>query len=242
MVGDRLDVIASGPTAPDGTTYGDARGVVHKYGLQCQVPRRVYDLLTSGAQGRIPETLKEGSPVFQRVGNKIIGSNTQAVEAASKRCTELGLASEIVNTGIHGEARVAARRFAEKAREVRRRLKPGGKAMCLVAGGETTVTVRGQGIWGRNMEFALAFAMSIEGEDGITLLSAGTDGTDGPTDAAGAIVDGRTTTTAQAGGIDPTKHLENNDSYDFFEKAGGLFITGPTGTNVMDLQLIVLRP
>jgi hydroxypyruvate reductase/glycerate 2-kinase len=242
VIDDRLDVIASGPFAPDETTYGDALGVLDKYGLGAAVPRRVYDLLTSGAEGRIPETLKKGNPVFQKVDNTIVGNNEQAIAAAGRRCAELGFAREVVARGMRGEATDAARWLAEKAREMRGRLRPGGKAVCLIAGGETTVTVRGQGVGGRNMELALAFAIHIEGEEGITLLSAGTDGTDGPTDAAGAVVDGRTAQAARAAGLDPVKYLEDNNSYTFFKSAGGLFITGPTGTNVMDIQILLLRP
>jgi glycerate-2-kinase len=242
VIDDSSGVIASGPTAPDETTYGDALGVLDKYGLQAAVPRRVYDLLSSGAEGRIRETPKRGNPVFRKVSNTIVGSNAQAIGAALTRCGELGFASEVAATGVRGEARSAARRLSEKAREMRGRRQPGGKAVCLIAGGETTVTVKGQGVGGRNMELALAFAIDIEGEEGITLLSAGTDGTDGPTDAAGAMVDSRTAQAARAAGIDPAKYLENNDSYTFFKSAGGLFITGPTGTNVMDLQIVLLRP
>ena len=242
VIGDSLDVIASGPTAPDGTTYGDALKVLDKYGLRTAVPRSVFDLLASGAEGQIPETPKVGDPVFRRVENTVIGSNNQAIEAASNRCADLDLLSEIAGTGVRGEAREAGRWLAEKAREIRGRLRPGGKPVCLIAGGETTVTVRGRGVGGRNMELALAFAIHIEGEAGITLLSAGTDGTDGPTDAAGAMADGRTTATARTAGVDPVRYLDNNDSYTFFKENGGLLVTGPTGTNVMDLQVILVRP
>lgn len=242
VVGDRVDTVASGPTAPDRSTYSEALEVLAKYGLRDLVPKRVEGLLVSGAGERIPETLREGDPVFGRVENVIVGSNDLAIEAALARCDDLGLEGLVVGRGLEGEARLAGRWLAEKAREVRRDRGPGGKRLCLVSGGETTVTVRGKGVGGRNMELALAFAREIEGEEGITLLSAGTDGTDGPTDAAGAVVDGSTIGTARRAGVDAAAYLGENDSYTFFQKNGGLLVTGPTGTNVMDIQLVLVDP
>ena len=239
VIGDRLDVIASGPTAPDATTFGDALDVLEKYCLRGKTPSSIIALLEKGVRSAVAETPKEDDPVFKRVKNIIIGSNMTAVRAAADKARSLGLTTETISSEIRGEARIAGRELAEKAKALKRE-GSGGLPACLVSGGETTVTVTGKGKGGRNMELALSFALEVEGEDGITLLSAGTDGGDGPTDAAGAIVDGHTITRARAAGLAAPEYLADNDSYNFFEKAGGLFLTGPTGTNVMDLQIILV--
>ncbi len=242
VIDDRLDVIASGPTAPDETTYAGAIGVIEKYEIQDAVPRNVYEHLMKGKEGRLTETPKKGDPAFVGVRNKIVGSNKQAMEAARKRCEELGLDAVMVDGVIRGEARDAGRWLAIKARKIQKGRTGARKGLCLISGGETTVTVRGRGAGGRNMELALAAALEMEGIDNITLLSAGTDGTDGPTDAAGAIVDGHSVAKGRAKGIDPEASLLDNDSYRFFQHSGDLFVSGPTGTNVMDIQLILMRP
>jgi glycerate 2-kinase len=239
VINDRLDVIASGPTSPDKTTYWDAIKIIEKYRLEKEVPETVMDLLNKGSQGLVPETPKENNPVFQRVKNMIIGSNKMAINAAKNEAEALGYKATILSAEIHGEARVAARYLAKKALELKKS-KNSVRKMCLIAGGETTVSVRGLGSGGRNMETALTFALEIEGMSGITFLSAGTDGTDGPTDAAGAIVDGQTVMKARLMGINPERYLQDNDSYNFFKSIDELFITGPTGTNVMDIQITLL--
>jgi glycerate 2-kinase len=239
VVGDRLDVIASGPTAPDRTTYDDALTVLENRRLLRAVPWSVVELLSRGKAGEIPESPKEGNPVFQAVDNIIIGSLPMALAAAGKTADRLGLKTEILSAQVAGEAREAGRWLAHKAIAVRATRKD-QLPLCLMAGGETTVTVTGAGKGGRNMELALAFAMEIDGCGGITLLSAGTDGSDGPTDAAGALVDGTTIPLARNQGLDPADFLRDNDTYSFFKKSGVLFKTGPTGTNVMDIQIIVL--
>jgi glycerate 2-kinase len=239
VIGDRLDVIASGPTAPDYTTFSDALSVLRKYDLLSRTPGSIVDLFKRGAGSAVPETPKKDDPAFERVENIIIGSNWTAVRSAAEKSESLGLDTEIISSAISGEARTVGKELAERSKKLKRG-KTSGPAACLIAGGETTVTVTGEGTGGRNMELALSFAMEIDGCDGITLLSAGTDGTDGPTDAAGAIVDGGTIAGAKSSGLAPREYLENNDSYHFFRKAGGLFITGPTGTNVMDLQVILI--
>ena len=239
VINNRLDVIASGPTSPDKTTYSDAIKIIEKYRLEEEVPKTVMDLLNKGLQGLVPETPKEGNPVFQRVKNMIIGSNKMAINAAKNEAEALGYKATILSAEIHGEARVAARYLAKKALELKKS-KNSVRKMCLIAGGETTVSVRGLGSGGRNMETALTFALEIEGMSGITFLSAGTDGTDGPTDAAGAIVDGQTVMKARLMGINPERYLQDNDSYNFFKSIDELFITGPTGTNVMDIQITLL--
>jgi glycerate 2-kinase len=243
VISNRLDVIASGPTAPDRTTYSEALKVIEKYELKPKIPAKVFNVLRQGLQGRLAETPKEGAPVFRKVDNRIIASNRDALEAAGKRAVALGYEAEIVSSEISGEAREAGRRLAKKAVEFREALGPRpGRKICLLSGGETTVTVKGRGKGGRNMELALSFAIEAAGRPGITLLSAGTDGTDGPTDAAGAVVDGQTIIRAGAMGIDPGAYLKNNDSYHFFKKIDELLITGPTRTNVMDVQIVLLDP
>lgn len=232
VIGDSPDVIASGPTAPDSSTWQDAIGVIDKYGAK--VPESVVELLRKGAEGSLPDSPKPGDFIFEKVENIIVGSNKLALSAAREEAEILGFSTELLTSTLCGEAREAARWLASAAS--RRRKRPA----CLIAGGETTVTVRGTGKGGRNTELALAFSLEVEGKDGITLLSAGTDGTDGPTDAAGAVVDGSTAPDARRAGMDPREYLDNNDSYTFFERAGGLLKTGPTGTNVMDVDIILL--
>jgi len=242
VIGDRLDVIASGPTAPDKTTFGDAHKVLEKYKLLDRIPESVRCVIEDGINGLIPDTPKEGNPLFSGVENIIIGSNRIALTAAKQKAEEFGFGAEIISSELQGEARETGKWLAEKAKDFKESMKQGSKtSRCLISGGETTVTVKGKGLGGRNMELALAFAIGIDGIDGITLLSAGTDGTDGPTDAAGAIVDGKTVETARTAGLDPEVYLNNNDSYTFFKKIDDLLITGPTGTNVMDVQIMVIK-
>lgn len=242
VIGDKLDVIASGPTAPDRSTYQEALAVLRRYVPEEKFPASVLKVLSRGAAGQIAETPKHGSPIFQRVENRIIGSNQTALEAAGNRASRLGYETTVLSNEIQGEAREAGRRLAARALEFKRARGSGrsGK-VCLLSGGETTVTVKGAGKGGRNMELALAFAMEIDRIAGITLLSAGTDGTDGPTEAAGALVDGRTLARAREAGLEGANFLAANDSYHFFAQTGELFITGPTNTNVMDLQIVLIE-
>jgi glycerate-2-kinase len=237
--GDSLDVIASGPTAPDSSTFSDALAVLQKHGILDRVPRSVINMLVRGRNGELPETLKQGDPVFDRVRNIIIGNNLRALNAAKNRSESLGLKTVMLSHDIRGEARDAGSWLAEKALEISSG--NSSRPICLISGGETTVTVRGKGKGGRNIELALGFAIKIEDAEGITLLSAGTDGTDGPTDAAGAVADGKTISRARSLGLDPVKYLEENDSYNFFRQIDSLFITGPTGTNVMDIQIMLIE-
>jgi len=239
VIGDSLDVIASGPTSPDETTFRDALDVIEKYDLRDKIPDPILNILIKGSEGSEKETPKKGHPVFERVENIIIGSNKIATEAAAKEAMASGFETTILSSEIQGEARDVAKWLAKKAIESRAG-KIAGKKICLISGGETTVTVKGNGLGGRNTELALAFAQEIAGLEGITLLSAGTDGTDGPTDAAGAMVNGQTSRKANAKGLNPVAYLQNNDSYTFFKNTGELIITGSTGTNVMDIQIILL--
>ena len=238
VIGDHLETIASGPTAPDETTYKHALTVLKKFNLFKKVPPSVLDLLRKGEKGIIPETLKKDNPVFKKVTNIIVGNNKKALQAIKHQAVKLGFNAQIISAELSGEAREVAKSLANLALKTQK-TSP-NLPLFLISGGETTVTVKGPGIGGRNTELALAFALEIAGKKGITLLSAGSDGTDGPTDAAGAIVNGDTVHKAKDLGLDPERFLENNDSYNFFKKIRGLFITGPTGTNVMDIQIIVV--
>jgi len=242
VIGDPLDVIASGPTAPDETTYGDALAVIDRYRLRGKIPDAVTETLEMGGRLEIPETPKAGDAVFAKVTNVIVGNSRIALGIAEAKAKEAGCETTVLTAELTGEAADAGRWLAGKAREAKRSLAGGaGKKICLIAGGETTVAVLGSGRGGRNMELALAFAEEITGTDGITLLSAGTDGTDGPTDAAGAFADGATAERAAKTGMAAESYLMNNDSYTFFKAEGGLFVTGPTGTNVMDIQIILIE-
>jgi len=240
IVGDPLDAIASGPTVPDPTTYADALAILDKYRIRQEIPASVRAHLEAGAAGKLAETPKPDDPMFTRVRNLMVGSNIQALEAAAKEARLQGLPPMILSSSIEGETREVARVHAALAREARATGHPAAAPLCLISGGETTVTLRGQGKGGRNQEFALAAAFDIAELRDVVILSAGTDGTDGPTDAAGAVVDGETLARARAAGLDPRKALDENDAYPFFEALGDLVMTGPTRTNVMDVRLVLV--
>ena len=234
VIGDDLDVIGSGPTVPDRSTFAGALGILAKYGIAAQVPESVRQRLNSAA----PETPKPGDKIFSHVQNLIVGSNRLAVDAAAQQARTLGYRTAVLSTFIEGETRDVARVHAAIAREIRATGQPVKPPACLISGGETTVTIRGTGLGGRNQEFALAAALDIAGLKGVVILSAGTDGTDGPTDAAGAIADG---TTIARSKLDAAAYLAGNDSYHFFENLGDLIKTGPTGTNVADVRILLVR-
>lgn len=239
IVGDPLDAIASGPTVPDPTTFANALGILDKYGIRGEIPAAIRNRLETGARGEIPETPKPDDPLFARVSNVIVGNNIQALGAARSEAYALGLTPMILSSSIEGETREIARMHGALAREVRTSGNPVKPPACLISGGETTVTLRGSGKGGRNQEFVLAAALDIAGLPQTVILSAGTDGTDGPTDAAGAIADGDTCARALAAGLNPREALDANDAYPFFERLGDLILTGPTKTNVMDVRLIL---
>src|SRR5690554_3162416 len=236
VVGDPLDVIASGPTAPDPTTYADALDVLARYGVRDAAPA-VTRHLEAGVRGEHPETAKPGADAFARVTNTLIGSNVMAIEAVRQQAEAAGWRVEAVETGVEGEARQVGARLAERARQLAAQ---GGGPAILILGGETTVTVRGDGRGGRNQELALAAALALDGAAGIAVTSFATDGVDGPTDAAGAIVTGETVRRAREMGLDARNFLQRNDSYTFFERVGGLIRLGPTGTNVNDVALALV--
>ncbi len=240
VVGDDLDVIASGSTVPDASTYGDCMAIVERYGLADKLPAAVSSYLAQGQMGRIEETPKKETHSWRHVNNLIVGSNAAAIRAAQKAAQEMGYHTLILSSFLEGETRHVAKVHAAIAREIIANRHPVAPPACILAGGETTVTLRGNGKGGRNQEFALAAALAIDGIGPVTVLSAGTDGTDGPTDAAGAIVDHTTVARAHLAGLNAAQHLANNDAYPFFKQLGELLITGPTRTNVMDLHIVLV--
>lgn len=239
--GGQLDAVASGPLLPDPTTYQDALEVLGRYGLVEQVPERVRRHLELGAAGEIPETPKPGDPAFRRVQTVVVGSVAQAADAAAGRARALGYHALVLTTDLEGEAREVGRVVAALAREEARCGRPIPRPACLVLGGETTVRVRGPGRGGRNQELALSAALGLVGMRDVLVLSFATDGTDGPTDAAGGVADGTTAERARARGYDPRRALEENDAYPCLDAAGDLLRTGPTRTNVNDLVLVLAR-
>ncbi len=235
VVGNPLDAIASGPTVPDTSTWMDARAVVDQFGLWDQVPASVADRL----QADLPDTPKPGDPLFERTQTVVVGSNLLACQAAAVEAERLGYHSLVLTSFVEGEAREVGRVLAGLLREVDASGHPLARPCCLIAGGETTVTMRGQGSGGRNQEVALAAALALRGVRGVLLASIGTDGNDGPTDAAGAWVDGGTAARAAERGLVPAQYLAENDSYHFFEKLDQLIKTGPTNTNVNDIYVLL---
>jgi hydroxypyruvate reductase len=246
VVGSPLDVIASGPTVPDHTTFTDALAVLDRYELAGQVPASVLDHLRSGAGGALPDTPKPYDPLFDGVANIIIGDNERAGRAAVAEAQRQGFHSLLLTTFLQGEAREIGKAVAGLAQGIawgQSDLKP---PACLVLGGETTVTVRGRGRGGRNQELALAAAIALDGyplPDGVevAIVSLATDGTDGPTGAAGGIATADTVRRGRTLGLDARAALADNDSYPYLAALGDLLITGPTGTNVNDLVLVVVR-
>jgi glycerate 2-kinase len=234
VIGSSPAVVGSGPTAADPTTYADALRVLTKRHLLDRVPRSIRRHLQLGAAGRRPETMKPGE---RRVRNLVIGDNRTALAAAAAYARDRGFACEITTASLRGDTEDAARAFAADIRRHGRRAR---RPLCLLAGGETTVVVRGRGRGGRNQHFGLALAAALRGLDHVSCLSAGSDGRDGPTDAAGAFVDETTLDRAAALGMDAQTFLERRDSYRFFDRLGDLFRPGPTGTNVMDLKLAIV--
>ena len=242
VIGDPLDVIGSGPTTGDVSTFAEALAILEHFGLRGSAPRSVILRLEQGARDEIPETPKPGDPVFARVTNRVIGNNALVVDAAVARARALGLTPHLLTRALEGEARDTAWQLVEMAYVISAGRGPVAPPACVIAGGETTVTVHGRGQGGRCQEFALAAALAIEGMKETVVLAAGTDGTDGPTDAAGAIVDGTSAARARAQGVDPIARLAENDSHPVLAGLGDLVVTGPTNTNLLDLYLLLVGP
>lgn len=238
VVGSPLDVIASGPTVGDSSTFEEAADILGKYDLRRKTPTAILEVIEKGRRGDIPDTLKPGDACFTRVHNVLVGANYLAAKAALESAKELGFNTLLLTTYLQGEASQAGKVLASIARQVRESGEPLAAPACLVAGGETTVTLRGKGRGGRNQEFALGAAAELAGLSDAFLITLATDGEDGPTDAAGAVVSGNTCQRAFRAGMKAADFLMQNNAYCFFETLGDLLITGPTGTNVNDLNFI----
>lgn len=240
VIGDPLDIIASGPTAPDTSSFIEARTVLERYGLWNDAPENIKTRINRGFEGTISDTPKEDDLVFNKVHNILIANNAIAATAAKQKAESLGYDSLILSTYIEGEARLVGEMLTGIAKEITKRDQPLKKPAAMIIGGETTVSVKGNGLGGRNMEVALGASLGL---DGFSCLVAalGTDGIDGPTKSAGAFVDGYTLSRSSMKGLDPEKYLDDNDSFNFFKELEDNILTGPTGTNVNDLSLILVR-
>jgi hydroxypyruvate reductase len=237
VIGDSLDVIASGPTVPDTSTYGDALAVIDRYGLRETLPKSVVERFRRGAAGDLPETPKPGDDAFRRSVVRIVGSNRTALTAAADAARANGYEPRVLTSSLRGEAREVANVLVAIAEGVANSDRPCG----LICGGETTVTLGSNpGTGGRNQELALAAALEIDGRDDIVVLSVGTDGTDGPTDAAGGIVDGESVRRAREAELDVRDALRRHDAYPLLAEIDDLVVTGPTGTNVMDVVIVLV--
>jgi len=238
--GDSPEIIASGPTYPDSSTFNEAIKILEKYHLSDAVPPGLMNYLMEGLKGMKPETPKPGDPVFKKSYNFLIGTNKTALEAARDKAIQSGLNSYIIDDDLHGNVDEVALYLVETAIRYKENIKA-AKPACLLFGGETTIAVKGNGLGGRNQHLALSCAVLLQNQSGITILAAGTDGTDGATDAAGAVVDCRTVNKALLKNQNPQSYLMNFDSYHFFRNSGGHIITGPTMTNVMDIVVVIVE-
>ena len=239
VIGNDLGTIGSGPTAPDPTTFRDAWRILEQYEVARKVPASVRRRLEAGMKKSLPETPKAGAALFRRVNNLIIGDNRAAVDAVAKAAKGRRLQTLVLSTTVTGEARELAKFFGAMAREIALQGRPVARPCCVIAGGEPTVTIRGQGTGGRAQEFALAASMEIAGLSNVWVAGFATDGTDGPTSVAGAVVDGETVARARRAKLDLLSVLQDNDAYPCFKKLRAHIVTGPTGTNVNDLYLLL---
>jgi hydroxypyruvate reductase len=240
VVNDPIDVIASGPTAPDPTTYHDAIGILEKYEIVNKIPYQIRQHLNLGKKGEIPETPKPDDPIFLKVENNIVGNNFLAAKAAVSMAKQYGFNTMLLTTSLQGEASAAGKMIAAVAQQIASTGDPIQRPACIIMGGETTVTIRGNGQGGRNQELALGAVSDIDGIENTILITLATDGDDGPTDAAGAVVTGETKKRALAFGLNPIDFLRKNNSYEFFNPLNDLLKPGLTGTNVNDLTLLIL--
>ena len=235
VVGDKLESIASGPTVPDDTTYEDAYTILQERGLWRKVPSSVRKRIQKGKEGKLPETPKGSSRIFKRVHNVLVGTNEESCQAAAEVLEKRGYHSLILSTRLQGEAREVGKVLASICTDIHENQHPVAPRVAVIAGGETTVTVHGKGHGGRNQELVLSAALSIRGNPAVLVSSIGTDGVDGPTDAAGAVADGNTVERGLRIRMDPESYLRENNSYPFFKRLRDLVIAGPTGTNVNDI-------
>jgi glycerate 2-kinase len=238
VVGSPLGVIGSGPTVPDATTFAHAQGIVERYGHGGEIPEGIRHHLMKGASGAVSDMPKPGDEVLAGVQNVIVADNALAARAALEQAKVLGFNTMLLSTFVEGEAREVAKVLAALAKEIVASGRPLGRPACLILGGETTVTVRGTGKGGRNQELALAASVQIQGYDRVLIASLATDGTDGPTDAAGGLVDGTTVARGEEQGFSAQAALDENDAYLFLDRVGDLLETGPTNTNVNDLMAV----
>jgi hydroxypyruvate reductase len=233
-----LDVIASGPTVADNSSFQDAMDIITKYALENKISTNILRILQAGIIGEIPETVKENDPSLQQVNNILIGNNQISARAALEKAREFGFTSLVLTTSLRGEASHAGMILASILQEIAENSQPVSRPACLIFGGETTVTIRGTGLGGRNLEMALGAVEQLKGFENIAFITLATDGEDGSSGAAGAVVTGGTYNAGADLGYLPTDYLKANDSYHYFEKVGGLLITGSTGTNVNDLGFL----
>ncbi len=238
VIGDPLDVIASGPTAPDESTFADAATVLNRYRLTSEVAPAILKIINEGVQGKRSETLKKDDPVVNQINNFLIGNNKLALQAAKSKAENLGFYAQIETSTLSGNVEDTASMLVETAIKYQNEHK--SRKTCLLFGGEPTVKISGHGLGGRNQHLALLCAKLLHSRAGITILSGGTDGTDGPTDAAGAVVDNQTFSNGKIRHLDMNQYLQNCDSYHFFNQEGGLVTTGPTQTNVMDIIIVLI--
>ena len=238
VIGDPLDVIASGPTVPDSSTFSDAISIIRNYKIKDEIPERIYKILIEGFDRKRQETLKESDEILFRTKNIIVGNNILAPNIAKEKAESFGYESQIITNKLNGDVVDVAKYIVEVANRIKE--KKNDKKTCLLFAGEPVVKVKGNGLGGRNQHLALITSKLLKDLPGITILSAGTDGTDGPTDATGAVADSLTSANAINLNLDIEEYIKDFDSYNFFKKVGGLIITGPTQTNVMDLMVVLI--
>jgi hydroxypyruvate reductase len=240
VVADRLDAIASGPTVADNSTWQDCHEILERYGIRHEIPDAVRRRVAEGLSGRVPDTIKPGNPLLDNSVQRLIATNRQCLDVAAQTAQRLGFFPMILSSTIEGETREVARVHTAILKECLTTGNPAATPCCLISGGETTITLgRKHGKGGRNQEFALAAALELAGVEGVLAVSFGTDGTDGPTEAAGAWADGRTYSRARSMNLNPRSFLEAHDAYNFFKQLDDLIVTGPTRTNVMDIRLML---
>lgn len=239
VIGDPLDVIASGPTAPDPTTFADAIAIIKKYKIEDEIPQKIYSVLQDGFNDKLQETLKASDTVLSRTKNLIIGTNLLSLKTAREKAQSMGYECQVITNKLQGDISDVSDYIVENIHAAGK--EKANQKICLLFAGEPTVKVTGNGLGGRNQHLALIIAKNLKNSSGVTFLSGGTDGSDGPTDAAGAVVDSSTFFTASDLHLDIEQYINDNDSYNFFRQEGGLIITGPTQTNVMDLMVALIN-